>query len=209
MLVAFAVFAVCVGSVLVAELPLAESFHVGSFGFGLLSTCFGIGALGGALAGRRLTPATERRALVFGSFVTAVAFGGVSLMPAFAPVLAMMLLGGMSDGLVDIAIELIFQRRSPDAVRSRVVGALEASFLLGLAVSFLFAGTLIDAFGPKAAYVLASGGVFVTALMLLPLLRSEDGSGPIQRSVLASVPEGDTAHRMADGPAASVGPPGS
>jgi MFS family permease len=209
MLVAFAVFAVCVGSVLVAELPLAESFHVGSFGFGLLSTCFGIGALGGALAGRRLTPATERRALVFGSFVTAVAFGGVSLMPAFAPVLAMMLLGGMSDGLVDIAIELIFQRRSPDAVRSRVVGALEASFLLGLAVSFLFAGTLIDAFGPKAAYVLAGGGVFVTALMLLPLLRSEDGSGPIQRSVLASVPEGDTAHRMADGPAASVGPPGS
>src|SRR5207247_4128366 len=81
MLFAFAVFAVCVGSVLVAELPLAASFHVGSTGFGLLATCFGIGALGGALVGRRLTLSTERRALVIGSFVTAVAFGAVSLMP--------------------------------------------------------------------------------------------------------------------------------
>jgi MFS family permease len=170
MLFAFAVFAVCVGSVLVAELPLATSFHAGSAGYGLISTCFGIGALVGALAARRLTPSTERRGLVFGSFVTAVAFGAVSFMPVFAPVLAMMLLGGMSDGLVDVAIELIFQRRSPDAVRSRVIGALEANFLLGLAVSFLFAGSLIDAFGPKSAYVLAGAGTFVAALMLLPLL---------------------------------------
>jgi MFS family permease len=209
MMLAFAVFAICVGSVLVAELPLAESFHVGSFGFGLLSTCFGIGALGGSLAGRRLTPSNERRWLVIASFVTAFAFGGVSLMPAFAPVLVMMLLGGMSDGLVDVAVELIFQRRSPDAVRSRVIGALEANFLLGLAVSFMFAGSLIDAFGPKSAYVLAGGGLFVTALMLLPLLRSEADEPAPNESGHPSVPQGDTAHRMAEGPAASIRPPGS
>jgi MFS family permease len=196
MLVAFAVFAVCVGSVLVAELPLATSFHVGSFGFGLIATSFGIGALGGALAGRRLTPSTERRALVFGSFVTAAAFGAVSAMPVFAPVLVMMLIGGMSDGLVDVAIELIFQRRSPDAVRSRVIGALEANFLLGLAASFLFAGSFVDAFGPKAAYVLAGAGLFVAALMLLPLRRTEVPQG---RTIPASVPEADAAHRMAEG----------
>jgi MFS family permease len=198
MLLAFAVFAVCVGSVLVAELPLAQSFHVGSFGFGLLSSCFGIGALGGALAGRRLTPSTERRALVFASFVTAAAFGGVSLMPAFAPVLAMMLLGGSSDGLVDVAIELIFQRRSPDAVRSRVIGALQANFLLGLSVSFLFAGSLIDAFGPKAAYVLAGAGLFIAALMLLPLLRQKEGVPTPKDSAGPSVPRADAAHRMAE-----------
>jgi MFS family permease len=54
-----------------------------------------------------------------------------------------------------------------------VIGALEANFLLGLAVSFLFAGSLIDAFGPKAAYVLAGAGLFVCAVMLLPLLRAD------------------------------------
>jgi MFS family permease len=205
MLFAFAVFAVCVGSVLVAELPLATAFHAGSTGYGLLSTCFGIGALGGALAGRRLTLSTERRALVIGSFVTAVAFGAVSLMPLFAPVLAFMLIGGLSDGLVDVAVELIFQRRSPDAVRSRVIGALEANFLLGLAVSFLFAGWLVDAFGPKSAYVLAGAGCFVCALMLVPLLRrgTREEDGP------PSVPEGEGTHRMAEGSVTSARTPGS
>ena len=207
MLLAFAVFAVCVGSVLVAELPLAASFGEGSVGFGLLATTFGVGALGGALAGRRLTLTTERRALVIGSFVTAGAFGAVSLMPVFAPILLAMLIGGLSDGMVDVAVELIFQRRSPDAVRSRVIGALEANFLLGLAVSFLFAGSLIDAFGPKSAYVLAGAGCFVCALMLVPLLRGKDatstqGVGP------ASTPEVGATHRMAGGSATSARSPG-
>jgi uncharacterized membrane protein YhdT len=63
------------------------------------------------------------------------------------------------------------QRRPPDAVRSRVVAALEANFLLGLAVSFVFAGALVAAFGPKVSYGLAGVGCVATALVLMPLLR--------------------------------------
>src|SRR5207247_372277 len=40
MSIAFAVFAVSVGSILVAELPLAVSFGLGAVGYGLLSTGF-------------------------------------------------------------------------------------------------------------------------------------------------------------------------
>jgi len=171
MTVAFAVFAVCVGSVLVAELPLAESFGAGSIGYGLISTMFGIGALAGSLAGRFLTESNERRVLVACSLITAAGFGSVAVAPAFWFVLVAMLVGGMSDGLVDVTVEVIFQRLSPDAVRSRVIAALEAVFLLGLAGSFLFAGPLVDALGPKAAYALAGGGCAATAVMLFPLLR--------------------------------------
>jgi MFS family permease len=177
MLVAFSVYAVAVGSVLVAELPLSTSFGAGAVGYGLLSTCFGVGALVGALAGRRLTPATEHPALVWSSFVTAIGFGAVAVMPAFPPILAAMLVTGSADGLVEVAVEVIFQRRSPDAVRSRTVATLEGTFLLGLAMSFLFAGWLVDAFGPKAAYALAGGGLLVATLMLLPLLRQR-GTDP-------------------------------
>jgi predicted MFS family arabinose efflux permease len=169
---AFAVFAMTVGSVLVAELPLAESFGVGSTGYGLLSTTFGIGALAGSLAGRFLTESNERQVLVACSFVTAAGFGSVALAPAFWLVLVAMLVSGASDGLVDVAVEVIFQRLSPDAVRSRVIAALEAVFLLGLAASFLFAGPLVDALGAKAAYALAGAGCAVTALMLIPLVRN-------------------------------------
>jgi MFS family permease len=169
MTVAFAFFAVSVGSVLVAELPLADSFGAGSIGYGLLSTMFGLGALGGSLAGRFLTQSNEHRVLVACSLVTAIGFGSVAVAPAFWFVLVAMLVGGASDGLVDVAVEVIFQRNSPDAVRSRVIAALEAVFLLGLAGSFLFAGPLIDALGPKAAYALAGAGCVGTGVMLLPL----------------------------------------
>jgi MFS family permease len=165
------VFAVSVGSILVAELPLAEAFGAGSFGYGLLSAMFGTGALAGALAGRRLTPESERPALVYGCVVTAVGLAAVVGAPAFWVVLVAMGVAGASDGLVDVAFELMVQRRAPDAVRSRVVAALEANFLLGLALSFVFAGALVTAFGPKVSYGLAGVGCLATAAVLMPLLR--------------------------------------
>lgn len=180
MTVAFAIFAVTVGSVLVAELPLAASFGTGSIGYGLISTTFGIGALVGSLAGRRLTESNERRFLVACSFVTAAGFASVTLAPAFGFVLVAMLVAGGSDGLVDVAIEVIFQRLSPDGVRSRVIAALEAVFLLGLASSFLFAGPLVDAVGAKGAYALAGAGCAATALMLTPLLSSQPRSRALE-----------------------------
>jgi MFS family permease len=186
MSVAFAIFAISVGSVLVAELPLATSFGTGSIGYGLISTMFGVGAMAGSLAGRLLNESNERRFLVLCSFVTALGFASVAFAPAFWFVLVAMLVSGASDGLVDVAVEVIFQRLSPDAVRSRVIAALEAVFLLGLAASFLFAGPLVDALGAKAAYALAGAGCLATAAMLLPLLRSRASSeAPSQPSTRA------------------------
>ncbi len=83
-----------------------------------------------------------------------------------------MCVSGASDGLVDVVVEVTFQRRSPDAVRSRVLAALEAVFLLGLAVAFPFGGLLVGVLGPKAAYALGGAGAAVSALMLIPLLRT-------------------------------------
>ena len=171
MIVAFAVFAISLGSVLVAELPLSTAFGAGALGYGLLSTCYGTGALAGSLAGKRLTVQTERQVMVWASFVTAAGFGSVVFMPAIGPVFAAMVLAGASDGIVDVAVEVIFQRRSPDHVRSRVIASLEAVWHGGLALSFLFAGTLIDALGPKAAYALAGAGSALASVMLLPVLR--------------------------------------
>ena len=169
--ISFLPFAIAVGSVLVAELPLANAFGFGSFGYGLLSAAFGTGALVGALGARRLTLATERRAMVIGSALTAVGLGLAARAPAFWVVLAAMVIAGTADGVVDVSVELTFQRRPPDHLRSRVVAGLETVFLLGLAVSFLFAGPFVRTFGPKAAYALAAGGGAITAIMLSPLLR--------------------------------------
>jgi MFS family permease len=170
MTLAFAVFALSVGSILVAELPLSTTFGVGAVGYGLLSTSFDFGAVFGALAGKRVTASTERAWLVAGSFVTAAGLAAVAVMPAFPLILAAMCISGASDGAVDVVVEVIFQRRSPDAVRGRVIAALEAVILLGLAAAFPFGGFLVGAVGPKAAYALAGAGAAVSALLLLALL---------------------------------------
>jgi MFS family permease len=171
MTVSAAVFALTVGSVLVAELPLAISFSTDAFGYGLLSTFWGTGALFGSLSGRWITERNRWHVMVYGCLVTATGFAAVAVAPAFVFVLGAMLVAGASDGLVDVAFELVYQIRSPDEVRSRVLGALETVFLVGLAVSFPFAGLLIGAFGPKVCYAVAGAGTVTAAALIVPLLR--------------------------------------
>jgi len=173
MTVSAAVFAVTVGSVLVAELPLAISFSTGAFGYGLLSTFWGTGSLFGSLSGRWITERNRWRVIVYGCLVTATGFAAVAVAPAFGFVLGAMLVAGASDGLVDVAFELVYQIRSPDEVRSRVLGALETVFLVGLAISFPFAGLLIGAFGPRACYAVAGAGTVTAAALIVPLLRRD------------------------------------
>jgi MFS family permease len=171
MTVSAAVFALTVGSVLVAELPLATLFGAGAFGYGLLSTGWGTGALLGSLCGRWITDRTRWSVLVVGCSVTGAGFASVSVAPAFGFALGALFVAGASDGLVDVAFETVYQIRSPDQVRSRVMGALETVFLLGLAISFPFAGALIAAFGPRVAYAIAGVGSVCAGALMIPLLR--------------------------------------
>jgi MFS family permease len=180
--VAFVVFVLSVGGVVVAELPLAQLFRVGSVGYGLMATAWGSGALIGVFRARRLTEATERRAMVGFCFITAAALVSVSLMPVFPPMLLAMLIAGGADAVVDVAAETLIQRRSPDEVRSRVVAAVDGLILTMFATSFLFAGFVVAALGPKAAYAIAGAGCAVTATLLVPVLRNRTGF-PLPRTV--------------------------
>ena len=171
MTLAFDVFLLGVGSVLVAELPLVRSLGVGSVGYGLIAASWGTGALAGTVAARRLTATTEPKALVWFSFVTAASIGAVALLPRFAPILVAMVLAGTSDGVVDVAALGFLQRRTPDPIRSRTLAAFDGMLMVMFAISFLFAGALVGALGPRAAYAVAGAGCALTGVMLLPLLR--------------------------------------
>src|SRR5438552_441314 len=50
----------------VADPPLATSFGVGAFGYGLIDTFFGAGAAAGGLYARRVGESSERRWVIFG-----------------------------------------------------------------------------------------------------------------------------------------------
>ena len=90
---------------------------------------------------------TEPLWMVFGAAGVAVSAFGVGLFGLFPLVLLSLLVMGTSDGISIVAENGIMQRRTPDAVRSRTMAALEAVLSLGLAVAYLAAGPVLRLVG--------------------------------------------------------------
>jgi MFS family permease len=176
---AWLVFVLGMGIGMVADAPLADSFGAGGLGFGLLIACWGTGSVAGTAAGRWMTARTEPRFMVLGAAGVSLAAFGVGLFGVFPLVLASLLVMGVCDGLTIVAENGVMQRRTPDAVRSRTMAALEAVLSLGLAGSYLAAGPVLRVVAPQTAYLIA--GVFAAGatLVLLPLIRLKtDGGRP-------------------------------
>jgi MFS family permease len=187
MAIAWLVFVLGMGMGMVADAPLAESFGTGGLGFGLLIACWGSGSVLGTLVGRWMNARTEPLWMVFGAAGVAVSAFGVGLFGLFPLVLVSLLVMGTSDGVSIVAENGIMQRRTPDAVRSRTMAALEAVLSLGLAIAYLAAGPVLRAVGPQTVYVIAGVFALGATFVLLPLvrLRADDGrTGGLERPVL-------------------------
>ena len=174
MTVAWFVFLAGVGVLLVAEYPLAESFDVGSVGYGLIVAAWGAGALAGAQAAKKFVRRdNEVKMLAVTAAVMAVAIMSVAGILWFPLVLVAMIVGGVANGLANVAEELVLQHRTPDAVRSRVFAAMEAVVIVSLTASFAAAGPLLELTGPRAAYLLAGLAGLFAAAILMTLVREE------------------------------------
>ena len=159
-----------VGTVIVAELPLARSFGLGATGYGLLATSWGVGAVIGTLLATRLRERQERSALFLGTVGPAVGFGLVAVLPWFKAILGSVAFAGGTDAVSSVAFQNIAQRRTPDVVRSRVMGAIDALVTGALALSFVVAGPFVGAVGPRGAYAAAGVTSLIGGAILFPVL---------------------------------------
>ncbi len=178
MAVAWLVFVLGMGLGMVADAPLADSFEAGGLGFGLLIACWGTGSVLGTAAGRWMSARTEPLFIVLGAAGVGLSAFGVGLFGYFPLVLVSLLVMGTCDGLTIVAENGVMQRRTPDAVRSRTMAAMEAVLSLGLAVSYVAAGPVLRIVAPQTAYLVA--GVFAVGatVVLLPLVRLKADGGP-------------------------------
>jgi MFS family permease len=170
--IAFTIFMLGVGVVLVAELPLAQRFGVGSVGYGMLAAGWGAGALAGAHVSRRVLAQLSEVTAVLGGLVLmglGLAAGAVS--PSFAAVVAGMAVGGLGDAVLVVAWQTLLQRRAPDALRSRVIAATGAAETGAIGASFIAGGALVAALGPRPAYLAAAMGSLAAAALVATLRR--------------------------------------
>jgi MFS family permease len=98
------------------------------------------------------------------------------------------MLMGIADGISQVANQGIMQRRTPDAVRSRVSGAMDSFIHTGLAVSFLIGGPMAEAFGPRAVYVIGGVAAFAGAVVAIPLLKGVEPRGGVSEAPVAAEP---------------------
>jgi MFS family permease len=173
------------GMTMVADVPLVDLFGAGSTGYGVLIACWGGGAIAGSLIGRFLRPRSEGPAVILALTVVAGTSVVVGFSPWFSLVLGAILAMGVGDGVAMLAEQNIMQRRTPDAVRSRVSGAFDSIVHIGMALSYIVAGPAVAWLGARGVYVVGGGIAFVGVLIALPILRF--GNVPAVRE--AAIPE--------------------
>ncbi|MBA3737080.1 MAG: MFS transporter [Actinobacteria bacterium] len=193
-LLGWSVLLLGVGLILVAELPYADEFGQGAFGYGLISALWGGGAaLGAVFAARWLTAEREPLTLLFSVLLGGMIMFAIGWSPVWIAALALMVAEGICEGFASVAEQGLLQRRTPDEVRSRVAGAVEAATLIALAVSLTAGGPIVEALGPRTAYYIGGAMTVVAALIMAGALRHPGppphqadqafGFGPVERVV--------------------------
>ncbi len=171
-LLGWSVLLLGVGLILVAELPYADEFGKGAFGYGLISALWGGGAaLGAVFAARWLTAEREPRTLLVSVLLGGVIMFAIGWSPLWIAALALMVAEGICEGFASVAEQGLLQRRTPDDVRSRVAGAVEAATLIALAVSLTAGGPIVEALGPRTAYYIGGAMTVAAALIMAGALR--------------------------------------
>lgn len=156
----------------------AEESLGGATAIGLLTALFGAGGLAGALLYGAYGARFSRRRVLG---VCAVLSGAPRFLVAatthsVAPLAVTMVCAGVAAGSLNPILSTVIYERVPDALRSRVSGALTAGCELAMPVGGLAAGLLVDGAGVRGALLL-TGGLFVLATLgpfVFPVWREMD-----------------------------------
>ncbi len=153
----------------------AEVLGTGARGVGYLDAVLGVGAvLGGLLAISRAAKGKLGADLATGVALWSLPLLLVTLWPHPVACFAAMALLGLGNPLVDVNLDTIVQRLTPDEVLGRVFGALEACFIATMALGALVMPFLIEWLELRWALLVVAAPVGLLALAGLPEVRRLD-----------------------------------
>jgi MFS family permease len=163
----------------------------GANGVGYLDSVLGVGAIiGGFVAISRATRHRLAQDLTTGVVLWAAPLLLVTAWPSPVTVFAAVALLGLANPLVDVNLDTIVQRITPDAVMGRVFGALEACVITTMALGSFLMPVLLNFWSLRVSLAVIGLGVVALALPFLPRMRRLDGRllPPVGLDLLAAVP---------------------
>lgn len=149
------------GTVLVAGVFLVrDQLAGGPASYGAFTAVWGIGMIGASIAIAGLVrPGSPGTWLTLALGAQAVALVAAGVAPVLGAAIAAAALGGVGNGLQDIATDTILQQQVPRELLGRVVGAVYSASFAGELVAYVAAGPLVDLFGPRGVLVGAGAGL--------------------------------------------------
>jgi MFS family permease len=145
-----------------------QVYGAGASSFGIASSAFAVGALGGALlAARRVKQ--SRRFLLAGSMCFGVFQIAAGIAPDYPAFLLLLVPAGMAMITVNTTANTMVQLGSSPEMRGRVMGIYVLVFTAGAPVGSPLVGWLAESAGPRVAVVIA-GALSVVGVGLAALL---------------------------------------
>jgi MFS family permease len=147
----------------------------GPEGVGYLDSMFGVGAIiGGFVAISRASRLKLAQDMTYGVVLWSVPLLLVTAWPTPTVAFVAVILLGFGNPLVDVNMETILMRITPEAVLGRVFGALEACLIATMALGAAVMPALVHWLGLRGALAVVGIVVAVLALVGLPRMRGLD-----------------------------------
>ncbi len=157
----------------VAELLLAtDELGASEAGFSILVAIFGLGFIGGSVAGARGgSIKLLRRRYLGGRLLAALGTGASGLAPSPAVAALCFIGAGYGAGLLLVHERLLIQKLVPDELGGRIFGMRDALTAWAWAIAFVAAPVLLNWLGTRATVVLAGCGAFAVWVVAAFVLR--------------------------------------
>ena len=146
-----------------------DVLHTTAFGFGAVAALFGAGMLLSSVllswlhAGPRSVDL-----LLLGWTLGAVGTLGTGLAPNLPLTGAGQAIGGIGNGLDNIAADTLIQEVVPTSMLGRIFGLFSTAAVTGSVLAYAIAGILVDVTSPRVTFLAAGLAAFVTLLLAGP-----------------------------------------
>lgn len=147
-----------------APFRFVDQLGTGAGGYGAYLALWGVGALVGAQLPRRLPPTTLPIMLAVGNLLTGAGILGIGVAPSLAVALIASVVGGIGNGLENVAVSaLVANQVQPDA-RGRAFASVGALFQVSTGLGTLAGAPLVAVFAAGATMA-GAGGLTVLVSM--------------------------------------------
>ena len=174
----------------VAEVVLAKvSLDAGDVGFGVLVGASGLGlTLGSLAAGAILDRLGIRRTYAAVIALMALGYGIGAVSPSLAVAVVGVVVGTFGNGAAVVCNALLVQRGAPDELRGRAFTVIMSSNYVVLGLGMALAGPLVDAFGARWLWGVASIGFLLAAFTAVALARGFEAAVAAPAKLEQAVP---------------------